>query len=669
MCGIAGIVDFKISVNVSESLKQMCSTIAHRGPDDEGFVFFSEHETATAGSKNTPENIWGTSLYYKPNEHIDNVRGGFFLGLGHRRLSILDLSPAGHQPMCINKGDTWITYNGEIYNFIELKKELINRGYEFQTATDTEVILNAYKHWGYNCVDHFNGMWSFVIYDKEKNLLFGSRDRLGVKPFYYYQDENTFLFASEQKALTVLPFVETTINPAAVFDYFVLDQIEYEEEGFFKNIIELPASNAFVFDLNTKKLNKWLYYTLKTNGLYEDFHPEKMQVYSDKLALLLNESISLRLRSDVPVGTCLSGGLDSSAITAIVKQHLKQNQSLEVFTASFNEKEIDESHWAELVVQSTGASWNRVFPNAEELLNDLTKLTWSQDIPIWSTSTYAQFRVMQLVKEKNIKVVLDGQGGDELFAGYPAHLPSFWCELLNNKKYFQLSKELRAYNSFPKSTSFFIKQYFRQYGIYNLPPSIRSFILFNYFEELKYLNKDFKESHISRLNKGSSMDKITLNGRLSYELNNSLLKSYLKCEDRCSMYHSVESRTPFADDPELIKFSLNLPANYKIKGGVQKLILRESVASILPEKTVSRRDKMGYVTPNNDWIADIAPNLKNIFNNPLLEDFLDIKLIKKDFDTIFDSRKQKENGKLFKFISFAMWVMVFEERLKKHRTI
>ncbi|MDQ3190233.1 MAG: hypothetical protein M3Q58_01420, partial [Bacteroidota bacterium] len=292
MCGIAGIVNFNTSINIPKSLKLMTSIIAHRGPDDEGFAFFSENEISTAGSKSTPENIWNTNLDYKPIEHIDNVSRNFDIGLGHRRLSILDLSPSGHQPMCINNKSIWITYNGEVYNFIELKAELQNEGYEFHTSSDTEVILNAYKHWGYNCVDHFNGMWAFVIYDKEKKLLFGSRDRLGVKPFYYYLDKNAFTFASEQKALVAMDFVKTGINPDAVFDYFILDRIEYQEESFFKNIIELPASTSFTFDLSSKKLNKWVYYKLPLNNKHEQYDEAKMQENTAKLTQILNRAIS-----------------------------------------------------------------------------------------------------------------------------------------------------------------------------------------------------------------------------------------------------------------------------------------------------------------------------------------------------------------------------------------
>ncbi|MDQ3193100.1 MAG: asparagine synthase C-terminal domain-containing protein, partial [Bacteroidota bacterium] len=324
-----------------------------------------------------------------------------------------------------------------------------------------------------------------------------------------------------------------------------------------------------------------------------------------------------------------------------------------------------ESPWAEMVVKSTQSNWNRVFPTGQELIKDLKDLTYCQDIPIWSTSTYAQYRVMQLVKEKNIKVVLDGQGGDELFAGYPSHLPAYWCELLNNKKYKQLLIELKAHNGFPKSCVYFIKQYLKQFGIFKLPSSLQSFIFFNYFSELKYLNKDFLEKNKKRLKKDVTSEKVSLNSRLSYELNNSLLKSYLKCEDRCSMHHSVESRTPFADDPELIAFALNLSGSYKIKDGVQKLILRKAINNILPEKIVNRKDKMGYVTPNNDWIAEIRPHIQTIFDNPLLLEFLDVERIKKDFNKMFDSRDKEENKKLFKFISFAMWVNVFEENFKK----
>jgi asparagine synthase (glutamine-hydrolysing) len=662
MCGITGIVYHEPSTRIAKSLKLMNDAIAHRGPDDEGFAFFSDSEATTAGGKCTPENLWKSGIPYQPAEHIDNISRSFKTGLGHRRLSIIDLSETGHQPMCIENGNVWITYNGEIYNYIELREELKNLGHSFNTASDTEVILHAYLQWGKECVSRFNGMWAFVIYDKNKQLLFGSRDRLGVKPFYYYHDKEFFAFASEQKALLKLPSINTGINPAAVYDYFILDQIEYEEEGMFKNIIELLPSHCFIYNISGKSLSKWQYYQLPFNPRFEIYNEQTSENKAKELKEYLYNSISLRLRSDVPVGACLSGGLDSSTITGIMTEVLG-NRKPDVFTASFHDKKIDESHWAETVAKHTGANWHQVFPESNELMADLEKLTYCQDIPIWSSSTYAQYRVMQLVKEKNIKVILDGQGGDELFAGYAPHQIAFWCELLKQGKFGLLAAELKNHSPLPVSLIYFLKQYLKWYGINRLNANNKSKILFRFFAEFGYLNKDFTEQHKNRLENKDFPSKTTLNGRLHYEMSNRLLKSYLKCEDRCSMFHSVESRTPFADDHHLIEFSMNIPSVYKIRNGEQKHILRKAIKGILPETVIARKDKMGYLTPNNQWVNDIKPELKDLFNNPVLEDIMDLKKINKDFDSLFNTTAKQENGKLFKFISFAMWAKVFREQL------
>jgi len=235
MCGICGIFRKDNPSEVVDQIQKINQSLRHRGPDDEGYVIVNKDTITALAGKDTPEEVLQSSLSYCPNEYIDSYSGRGFLALGHRRLSIIDVSAKGHQPMCSDNQQLWIVFNGEIYNYIELREELIQKGYSFRSNSDTEVIINAYNHWGKDCVDHFNGMWAFVIYDQKEHILFGSRDRLGVKPLYFHRNKDQFIFASEQKALVKCKFVDATLNEKAVFDYLVLSHGQSEPEGFFKN--------------------------------------------------------------------------------------------------------------------------------------------------------------------------------------------------------------------------------------------------------------------------------------------------------------------------------------------------------------------------------------------------------------------------------------------------
>lgn len=661
MCGIAGIINLSgQSPDIKNNIRLMTNTIRHRGPDGEGFLLSNNDECIALGGPDTPEEVYKSGLAFAPQQNIDSSGSGYNMALGHRRLSIIDLSPGGHQPMSTPDKSLWIVYNGEIYNYIELRDELKSKGHQFNTNSDTEVILNAYREWGTGCLNRFNGMWAFVIYDKNKNELFAARDRFGVKPFYYYKDENAFAFASEQKALVKLPFIKKEINPKAVFDFFSKNETEYEEEGMFKSIIELFPSHAFRLNLKTKEFNKWRYYSLPVNEQYQIFDESKFNSASEHVKELLVNAVTLRLRSDIGIGSCLSGGLDSSVIVGIINHLLfpkgwlrHENSSinvgerLKVFTASFKDSKYDESNWAKKMVDHTGAEWQQTFPESAGLLKDLEDLIYSQDIPIWSTSTYAQHRVMQLAKESGIKVVLDGQGGDELFAGYDTYNVALGMEQIKN---FKVPDIL--------NWSAFIKQYLRFYGIKKLPAGVKAKFYEIYYPDIKYLNKDFWNEHKNRL-EDRSKDSQSLNGTLYSEFYNTRLKTYLKCEDRCSMWHSVEARTPFADDINLIEYTFQQPGTFKIHNGIYKYLLRESAKDFIPDAIKNRKDKMGYLTPNNKWISEIHDDVKNLFTGRLSE-YVHVDLIKKDYDEFFNIEDQTDRGRTFKFISFAQWVKAFD---------
>ncbi|MFI5149721.1 MAG: asparagine synthase (glutamine-hydrolyzing) [Bacteroidia bacterium] len=658
MCGIAGVIKLKnSSLNLSTSIVQMTDAISHRGPDDEGFFLAGENSFATAYGDHTAEEVKYTSSDFSPSEHIRELRTEAFLAFGHRRLSIIDLTAGGHQPMCVKEKQLWITYNGEIYNYIELREELILKGYRFLTGSDTEVILNSYREWGEDCLSKFNGMWAFVIYDREKHTLFGSRDRFGVKPFYYYRDEKMFAFASEQKALLKAEGIKTGINSAAAFDFFLKNTMEHEEEGMFKNILELFPSFAFRLDLKQCSFVQWKYYTLPLNTVWENFSGTEFNEAVSKTRALFLNAISLRLRSDVPVGSCLSGGIDSSAIVSAIhelrKNSIPRIEKLHLFTASFSEPEIDESAYAELVADQVHGEWHKIKPDSAQLLKDFEAFTYCQDLPIWSTSGYAQYRVMAEAKAKGIKVVLDGQGGDELFAGYYPYHFRYWMDLLKRGQPGNFYAETRAFSS---SLSFMVSQGLRQYGTQLIPTGLLPMVYKSHFHDIRYLRPAFWETYKKRL-VHEEQKPSSLNELLAKEMYNYRLKVYLKCEDRSSMWHSVESRTPFSDDKELIEYVFSLPPCMKIRNGVNKYLLRESVKGLIPEKIRLRTDKKGFGTPNNRWISEIKDQLKDIFMEQ--DEYLNVPLLLKEYDDFFSASSHPNNNRVFRFMSFAQWRQVF----------
>jgi asparagine synthase (glutamine-hydrolysing) len=298
MCGIGGIVRFNKQVNdIKSSAILLNKLIAHRGPDGEGYLLHHQNKTITAFGKDTPQACIHNQLDYASQINIDEANEAYDMVLLHRRLSIIDLNASGHQPMCIDDGNIWITFNGEIYNYIEIRKELQDKGCVFKSESDTEVVLYAYKIWGKKCLQKFNGMWAFVIFDKTKNILFGARDRFGVKPFYYYKDKDVFAFASEQKALVKMPFIQTGIRQEAVYDYFVKGEIEYETLSFFKHINELFPAHSFELHVNTGNFTIDRYYVLETNAKFENYEEEKFNLAKERVAALIKQCHQTKTQS------------------------------------------------------------------------------------------------------------------------------------------------------------------------------------------------------------------------------------------------------------------------------------------------------------------------------------------------------------------------------------
>lgn len=654
MCGIAGVYGYKKEVE-NAWIKWMTDTLRNRGPDDEGFLAANTERSEFCPLTGPDSKVEGARIesWDKPTH----------LFLGHRRLSILDLSPLGHQPMSNKDKSIWVVYNGEIYNYLELREELKSLGHSFMTNTDTEVLLAAYEQWQVKCLDRFNGMWSFVIYDVRNNILFGARDRFGVKPFYYYSNNNYFAFASEIKALITLPFIEKTINPRAVFDYLVLNLYEHEEEGFFKKIFELQPSSAFYYYLSTNTMKKWKYYSLCYTDRWEEFDQDRLNQYVMPIREFISNAVSLRLRSDVPVGTCLSGGIDSSTIVCLINKILKERileqigERQKVFTVSYDGQSFDESKWARIVVERTRTLWFRTSPDSDQFLKDLEDLVYTQDIPFGSTRIYAQYRVMKLAKEQGIKVLLDGQGGDELFTGYQFYFGIFVLEILKAFAVHRLLTELRGLKNSPITLPYLLLDLLKIFVKMLTTSSLKEAIFRWKKGEINYLDEDFFYENRYRLTITKDMVTTSLNQILHEYVTGLSLKPLLRYEDRNSMRFSIESRTPFADDINLIEYIFQIPSVYKIYSGWSKYLLREATKGILPEEIRLRKDKIGFATPEYSWLNRCSHRFKEYINSDMNE-FMNVRKMQKDWDELLRRQSQTDMTTLWRFINLALWKKV-----------
>ncbi len=654
MCGIAGLACRQDRIR-PEWILAMTRALRHRGPDDEGYL------AADLKSNSHCSLSGGDSKVDLPR--IEEFRGGADLFLGHRRLSVIDTSSAGHQPMGNRDGSVWIVFNGEVYNYPELRAELESSGARFRTNTDTEVILAAYERLGSGCVERFNGMWSFVIFDRRKKILFGSRDRFGVKPLYYFHDAENFAFASEIKSLMTLPLTGKKINPAAVFDYLVFGLQEMEEEGFFAGIRELPPSHNFELDLRSGALEISRYYRMSYNESWEAPDLEKLGRYINETQRLISSAVRLRLRSDVPVGSCLSGGIDSSTIVCLVNRMLMEGdleqvgKRQRVFTASYDDSRIDESAWAEAVVSHTKTIWHRTFPAAAELRKDLEELVYTQDIPFGSTSIYAQYRVMKLAAQAGVKVLLDGQGADELFGGYPVCYKTFAAEMLARGDISGFVSGVRHLGNSPIKASALFLDLLKLCSARLLPDKLVRTLFARTSPEINYVSRDLLAECESRLHMIREKTSVSLNQMLYRLMAEQNLKSLLRYEDRNSMRFSIEARTPFADDVGLIEYVFGIPSVYKIRDGWSKYLLRQSVRGLVPEEIRLRKDKIGFATPERLWLAGLKNELKEYMTDDL-DDYFNVGKMKNEWDNLIDGSGAGSVA-LWRFVNFAVWKKVY----------
>lgn len=668
MCGISAIYSPKVPI-LAETLRTLHDPIRHRGPDDEGYTFFRLNSAPPIcfGGKDTPESIYGSGFEYAPTERFSGkIESDVFLALAHHRLSILDLSAAGHQPMCWGAGRYWITYNGEIYNYLELRQELESLGHQFASGSDTEVILCAYHEWGKSCLSRFNGMFAFVIFDRQRKVLFAARDRFGVKPLYYrIGTDSCIYFASEIKQLTESSKEQPRINGQRAYDFLNWNLIDHTDETLFRGIHQLRNGEAIEIDVGAPPITQvdgrlpvWQWYHLEPKPFFGSLE-EATVTYLQ----LLNDAIALRLRSDVPVGSCLSGGLDSSAIVCLINGNLRDRKQLaqqKVFSAVSEIQRFDESRYINEIVAQNSIDSYRVNPSLENLFEELNRVTWHQDEPFGSTSIYAQWCVFRLTAAHDVKVVLDGQGADEQLAGYHSYFGPCFGNLARQGQWGLLGREIQHAKKLHGYSSLWALQ---QLLNNLLPEQLRQplrRVAGKSAITSPYL--DLQRLHAVPLDPflGTGSARATSVSQMSHaQLTGASLQMLLHCEDRDSMGHSIESRVPFLDY-RLVEFTLGLPSEFKIRGGWTKKILREAMSGILPEVIRTRVDKMGFVTPEEVWMCKVNPN---VFRNRLRE-AIDVSdgIIRNSSLRYFDeivAGRSPFSFLIWRLISFGNWLKVF----------
>src|SRR5437867_4221737 len=426
MCGIAGLYRVSGRVDLGR-LQRMSDLLRHRGPHDEGLVLIDARSgvTRTLGGAATPAEVFASRLPYAPHRAHGELRGDthFSVGLAHRRLSIVDLSPSGHQPMCGPEARTWITYNGEVYNHVELRSELESLGDRFTSTSDTEVILAAHRRWGARCLERFNGMFAFALWDGARRELFCARDRFGVKPFYFQWDEQTLAFASEPKALVLTQPLRIVARTASVRDFLALDWVDHEMQTFFEGVAQLPAGHFLRIGERGLEMTRW--WGLDPSRLA----PGGPADWERRFEELFTDAGRLRLRADVEVGSCLSGGIDSSAVVTTAARLVER--PLHAFTCAYDEgPAYDERPYVRDTVAASGATSHLVVPDGADFWEVFERMTFQQDEPTAGPGLYSQWKVMALAGAHELRVLLDGQGGDETLAGYLRYLPLRLRDLL-----------------------------------------------------------------------------------------------------------------------------------------------------------------------------------------------------------------------------------------------
>lgn len=663
MCGIFGLWQRdQTALNVS-AVQQATQRLRHRGPDDAGYLLIN---TAQNRVQPCADGETKSGLDLPP---VTTFAGDAFdFAFGFRRLAILDLSSAGHQPMQSHDGRYWIVFNGEVYNYLELRQELIGHGYTFRSGSDTEVILAAYQEWGSACLPRFNGMWALAIWDTARRTLFLARDRFGVKPLYYTASAGRFSFASEIKALVGPQGLPFQPHGKMIYQYILANILPNSQsaETFFTNVFALPPGHHLTVTPEGLQVTRYweLAFEPPTTLTYPE--DELIAAYQNHFT----DAVRLRLRADVPIGTCLSGGLDSSAIAATINQLLQSEQNSTVtfpmgrqqtFSAVYtSEGRHNERVYIEKVLNHLpDVVGHFTYPTADRLQAELQQFVWHQDEPTLSSSPFAQWCVMQKAREAGITVLLDGQGADEALAGYRPY-GVYLQQWLSTDQIGALWREMEFIR---QTTGISKRDLLRQAFMASIPdaPLMRLRTLWWQMRSTHRLfHPEFADKWRHRITEDYPYERAAeLNQHLRFKTMVAL-PDLLRYEDRNSMAHSIEARVPFLDY-RLMEFTFQYAKTLRIRQGWTKWILRKAMEDLLPSAIVWRKDKVGFETPQRDWFETLMRNPNQWFADDALSgEFFDLAIVRQQLPTMFNERKPSRSL-LWGLINLETWLQVWQK--------
>jgi len=614
MCGIL----LHIGEEKIERDHPALNIINHRGPDDCGAINFS----------------------------LDN----FNIGMGHRRLSIIDLTKNGHQPMSYENKSLWIVFNGEIYNYLEIRIELKKYGYSFISDSDTEVLLAAYSHWGTECLKHLNGMFAFTLYDKKNNSLFIVRDRFGIKPIYYYNSSKGLTFFSEIKQITKFKHFSPKVNKTQLYHFLNSGDFNFSEETLWNEIYTVPEGSYALIDLNIWKLGQKISFTQWYSPIVNSLLNISFDDAVVEFRRLLDQAVALRLRADVPIGFLLSGGLDSSTLVGLAYNNNKyEKKHLKTYSTCYDDKNLDERKYINAVTDFAQSQSYLHFPQPDDIFNCLDKVIWHNDLPILPGSPCSHWLLYKHITQEmdSRKVMIEGQGADEILCGYGdfqfasmfekmklSSFPSFIRELINYEFHFKQSPKILL----------------RKFRRLIFPNSVK-------YPANSVLNTDFLLD--SDIIPSIPVKREEQSVQALHQNRMIILRYILHYVDRDSMSHSKETRVPFLDH-NLVEFCLRLPTNFKISKGFSKLVMRKAVGDILPDIVKNRTDKMGYSSPTAKWIQS---DLKEVFKKEIGECY-NLPFVREDvLKVLLEGAVQKGayfDPILWRLMTVKRWIKLFK---------
>jgi len=650
MCGIFGVYQNEKArkINITQ-LEQATNTLRQRGPDDEGYLLCNmcQKRVVSCGGKDTDLRLGLPNL-------MSFVEEPFDLAFGFHRLSIIDLSPSGHQPMVSADGRYWIICNGEIYNYLELRQELQALGYIFSSATDTEVLLAAYREWKTQVLTRLEGMFAFAVLDLEDRSIFLARDIFGIKPLYFAYNQGRFAFASEIKALLELPWVNRQVEPETLYHYIRDGVLDYSPKTFFSAIKRLPPAHYLRISLDAPgQIEPTRYWDVDLNlisGISQD-------EAAWQLREVFLENVRMHLRSDVPVGAALSGGIDSSSIVTAMRIIQGQGAQIPTFTYIADDPVLNEEHWVEIASKTASAMMYKVTLDSREFIEDIQKLIYTQDEPFASSSIYAQSRVFGLAHETGIKVMLSGQGADELFGGYYSHFPYRLFSLLSQGQWIQARKFIQQICRSPaKRQALFVPEI-----LFSLLPGFWGTVKKTYKKKIIHCVNDewFSERAVQ-----SGIPKNIVWGGLRKKLLNDFefgLPALLRYEDHNSMAYSIESRVPFLT-MKMVNFMFSLPEEYLIASdGTTKAIFRHAMENICPAGILERKDKIGFAPPERNWLFFQKGWVERVISDGMAASIpiLKMELVKKEWDDILRGEKGYHPG-IWRWLNIFLWTERFD---------